>query len=109
METKHTPGPWIEAGRFIYTKGQYGRTICEMQGSGGRYVERQEMSLSDEHFHEICANARLIAAAPDLLGTLQLAGIFIASVKRQLGDEFTGADEAMRVQVNEALAKAVQS
>lgn len=66
MEKKYTKGPWLIAGedaRFVYALGPKGTNAfwCQVQSAGpGR-------ALSDE-----CkANARLIAAAPDLLEALQ--------------------------------------
>jgi hypothetical protein len=62
MTTNHTPGPWIaqlnQVGAdyvHIGTEGPDG--VCEVQWNG-----------SDENQE---ANARLIAAAPDLLETLE--------------------------------------
>jgi len=49
MNTQHTPGPWTANRRYVETKDQ---TICEIFG-GNR------------------EDARLIAAAPDLLGALK--------------------------------------
>jgi len=52
MKTKHTPGPWKYNGKTdIY--GASGATICELY-------------RGYEHISECQANARLIAAAPDL-------------------------------------------
>ena len=64
METKHTPGPWIlkyvahskRGAVRIVDKATHGR-ICEVQAA------RQDM--------EGAPNARLIAAAPELLEALQ--------------------------------------
>ena len=67
METKHTPGPW--------TFGSY----CESDGSGYMFVCTNTHKFGDEET-EICrlqldtnegANARLIAAAPELLAALK--------------------------------------
>ena len=60
-DTKHTPGPWAEdqPGTMIHirTDEEVGRTICCME-------------VIDVSNDEWKANARLIAAAPDLLDTL---------------------------------------
>lgn len=59
-EQKHTPGPWISSYRgFQVLTGDERRTICELKGK----IERDEQ----------VANARLIAAAPDLLAACELA------------------------------------
>jgi hypothetical protein len=52
--SKHTPGPWLEASRYIVTD-EY--TICEMFSARTR--------------EERDANQRLIAAAPELLEALK--------------------------------------
>jgi hypothetical protein len=59
METKHTPGPWINQGsRVVDLPGrQYAATICTLGTS---------TEIADP-----LANAQLIAAAPDLLEALQ--------------------------------------
>ncbi len=60
MTTKHTPGPWVANGRHVVTANS---TIAHqiIIASASAFDPRSE--------HE--ANARLIAAAPDLLGALQ--------------------------------------
>ena len=71
-KTKHTPGPWvIGAG--------YGRYKTEITGPGravgGVWTRRDAGALSDERRIEDdpegIANARLIAAAPELLEALE--------------------------------------
>ena len=64
METKHTPGPWIlhptahhPAVRSIGTPDTGPRRICTVGTMNGNPVDK--------------ANARLIAAAPELLEALQ--------------------------------------
>ena len=60
MEAQHTPGPWKQANTFVYALNDRGfnRFTCIVQ---------------DAHtpLEELEANARLIAAAPDLLEALQ--------------------------------------
>jgi len=61
METKHTPGPWhlgMKPGPMIY--GPNGEQVADLSA---------DMVFPDE----TAANARLIAAAPDLLATLLMA------------------------------------
>jgi hypothetical protein len=64
MNTKHTPGPWhvqpIGSERYVEAQGP--KMICDMQ--------RNEASNPIE-LAEIDANAKLIAATPDLLEALQ--------------------------------------
>lgn len=59
--TKHTPGPW-EARTFLVRGGvRMSDTICHVGSS---------TSLPPSRSHESAANARLIAAGPDLLAAL---------------------------------------
>jgi len=62
MKMKHTPGPWEVAGNLV-------RTVPEASGGGmcGGFLIA-EVPISDENRHP---NARLLAAAPDLLGALE--------------------------------------
>ncbi len=75
MNTKHTPGPW-ELGEI--EQGQDGGEFVAIDGKNPKKrhmelarvvwkMEDDERSLTQE------ANARLIAAAPDLLDALQAA------------------------------------
>ena len=56
METKHTQGPWLDKSGEVYAE-ETGRTIARCDIGG--HDETSE------------ANARLIAAAPDLLAALE--------------------------------------
>jgi hypothetical protein len=57
MTTQHTPGPWrVTAAKVM---AENGRAIC--------LIENRKLH---EGFQESSANARLIAAAPDLLAAL---------------------------------------
>jgi hypothetical protein len=72
MSTQHTPGPWIE--NVVPTSAGSAITI---QSADHRiaiiYVDGIRKGIDDELPRSIenRANARLIAAAPDLLGALQ--------------------------------------
>ena len=64
MKTKHTEGTWIVNGLIITAKlssnpNEYHLKVCEVANN------------SSAHPHEAEANAKLIAAAPDLLEALQ--------------------------------------
>jgi len=71
-EVKHTPGPWESHGSFVITTADVpsGRTFG--YGCGNRFI----CDLNDGEYHEYDsvaeqeANARLIAAAPDLFEAL---------------------------------------
>jgi len=65
-KSKHTPGPWYAVGRWVEHENEKIADICncdpESMGQG-------HLNRSDD---EIRANARLIAAAPDMLNALEM-------------------------------------
>lgn len=71
---KHTPGPWRtgtrERGRFCVYSEEHGRGICVM--SNTQKVTPEQTAKYGEHGDNLTAdaNARLIAAAPELLQCL---------------------------------------
>ena len=71
MTTQHTPGPWIGAGpSFGDPLPRYTTSIMtEWEHEDGGYIEICELPFHN-HDDENEANARLIAAAPDLLKAL---------------------------------------
>ena len=75
METKHTPGPW----RFIE---QGDANMYGMVTAGNRWIIsfRQNGELMSE---TELANAKLMAAAPELLEALKL---ILSDIKQLLGD-----------------------
>lgn len=73
QSTDFTPGPWSVTGATLVYAGSKG-TVCAMskiRASG--IVEYIPVTPSDPDFAEACANASLIAAAPELLATLERA------------------------------------
>lgn len=91
MKTKHTPGPWqhVELIKDRVT------ILC----NGGKQVVTRiqntvsEQALSEEDY----ANARLIAAAPELLEAL----IGLVLVHADYSDEVTAAHAAIRKALGE--------
>lgn len=69
MNTKHTPGPWIAEGRTIYALMHNGWKKGVEQFKNRFYATVYFDSECPEEEAE--ANARLMAAAPDLLDALQ--------------------------------------
>lgn len=68
---KHTPGPWIrdpEGGLKGDVRGANGRWVALCWGIGST-----KNPYRDEYRAECDSNARLIAAAPELLESLELA------------------------------------
>ena len=62
MNKKHTPGPWLREGRFIYALHEWkGRQVNRFSTQVDSYTSQGGTMEEAE------ANARLIAAAPDLL------------------------------------------
>ena len=94
MSTKHTPGPWTadklqDRDTFNIFANGFVSAMCQ--------VSRMENSTRSTSGNETAANARLIAAAPDLLEALQ--DLFGADMEHVLmGD---GKDDQI-----EAIAKA---
>ena len=68
MTTKHTPGPWHVKPNSIGgpTVGPEDAVVADIRTYGGPHVGGQQHP-------QTVANARLIAAAPDLLEALQYA------------------------------------
>jgi len=99
----HTPGPWAVERPYgepgMYVAAPSSALVCKLYPVDGRYVADQLESVE--------ANARLIAAAPELLAALR--GLFehCAMVHKQWGEgsnarEAEAAEDAARA----ALAKA---
>lgn len=65
--SEHTPGPWVAAHDFIYDSNH--RRVADAAPWSPTTKERP-----DETVH---ANARLIAAAPDLLAACRLAARYL--------------------------------
>ena len=90
MTKQHTPGPWTVEGHTVNARGvAYG------------------FANSTASAHELRANARLIAAAPDMLAALRLAAHtldFAQSIVTRAvdSDTFLAALTAARVAINKA-------
>ena len=77
----HTPGPWEREGSLIWARceGEFAAKVIAgasaLHPSRG-IVEYETPRISDS-LEEIYANARLIAAAPDLLAACEAANKYI--------------------------------
>ena len=97
METKHTPGPWT------YSKGQ------------GLYEQRYVIDSEPGRALAVCAgfeprneaNARLIAAAPELLALMQDVLPILESMdhQREEGDEPMPLIDQVRATIAKATGK----
>lgn len=65
MPTKHTPGPWYAVGSWVEHENDKVADICNCDPES---MGQEHLGRSDA---EIRANARLIAAAPDLLAACE--------------------------------------
>lgn len=97
MKTKHTPGPWrVELGlgdreRHSHEAAVFG--LAPVMSDGVVAYVAMRLGVVDDIVDE--ANARLIAAAPDLAAALrEYLAATIASA-----DEWTAADGATRVKM----------
>lgn len=76
MKNKHTPSPWVVSltSSFVFPQKEESEPICQF------------FSKHEEDFPNKIANAKLIAAAPELLKML-----------KEMVDEFQGAAEGAEV------------
>jgi hypothetical protein len=97
--TKHTPGPWslfpMETGWYVNQQG------------GPGYVGT--MHTASHRAAECEANARLIAAAPELLEALEIARNGLRWYQETYHDAVNGCDDEAMAQIDAAIAKAVGS
>lgn len=77
MEAKHTPGPWFVSHREPSVCSIWRRDPKELYENGGTVAGERPLATiwpgwtgSDETGFPVLANARLMAAAPELLGAL---------------------------------------
>ncbi len=104
MTTKHTPGPWAVGYRAYDVTACGGQMkICDIRG-WGYLTGLGALALPAEQATEIqYANARLIAAAPDLLTELEKAEDFMSGFE---GDELQDDIDEKLVTIRAAIAKA---
>ncbi len=98
MKTSHTPGPW----RFVRCNADLHVAYKPLKfdlGNGKAFC------LADESDDEDCANARLIAAAPELLAALENARNVLAALATGQLKTITPASAALN-ECRTAIAKA---
>jgi hypothetical protein len=92
-QAKHTSGEWIAVGPWVEHPNDTTADICSCDP---RNFGQQGLNRSDE---EQCANARLIAAAPDMLEALKAAD-------RELAFAGHESEWPTRAQIIAAIARA---
>jgi hypothetical protein len=97
MITEHTPGPWIAEGAKV---------LWEAPHSRNRWVVADLADASDGRLSpEIESNARLIAAAPDLLDALKSTRACVAGIN-PIGRANTIRQAQALEFINQAIARA---
>ena len=98
-DTQHTPGPWV----FDLSKSwrPHRVSLCHFVGNDDADIAHiGENFSSNRSPAETIANARLIAAAPELLAALQAVADYWAG-----GDVPADIDAAMRAAIAKATGK----
>jgi len=105
MEAKHTPGPWEYVAsnehHGPYVVGPYGRDVCDcytMSNPMAASVRNGGTSYPIHHHGEDAdANARLIAAAPDLLAQHNTNLVDLDLLRRAIAEGDPKAELLVRV------------
>lgn len=98
MKPKHTPGPWLINGNFVYALHNYnGRQVNRFSAAINHYPTQGGNAEEGE------ANARLIADAPDLLTHLEK----VVSQFDALENNLSEADILVIGEAKAAIAKAI--
>ena len=106
-EAKHTPGPWSVE---VDSPSGIGRTHAVYVCSAAGWPEGQLARVNvQDGLGEREANARLIAAAPELLATLKDACEEIERLREYANNHGGMIDEIEYVEGRSAIARAVQS
>jgi glutamate dehydrogenase/leucine dehydrogenase len=73
--TKHTPGPWVAVGTWVEHPGK----VADICTCATRMFGQEKLGRT---YDEECANARLIAAAPEMLEALREIAAASSSSRR---------------------------
>jgi len=98
-EATSTPGPWVICDEFADRPGIDAETLSVVVY--GSVEDDPEIGIQGETFGQRMANARLIAAAPDLLEALKLAELWMLG-----GTPTQYSDQVVLEEIQSALAKA---
>ena len=100
--SKHTPGPWIAVGYQVEVESDDIPDICNCDPA---HIDQEHLQWDEE---TIMANARLIAAAPDLLEALQLVVKWADDSGKTF--RFSAASDSETVQkIYGSISKAIRS
>lgn len=100
-ETKHTPGPWL-AQRIHLSRGPWA-VYGPRHRDGTNYAPLVQLGLMDRPVDE--ANARLIAAAPDLLEACRESLGYFEQIWPLIADR----NDNIMAKLRDAIAKATNS
>ena len=65
---KHTKGPWVAVGTWVEHPDDDIADICSCNPAS---LGQEPPNVKERSYDEMCANARLIAAAPEMLSILK--------------------------------------
>lgn len=94
-----TPGPWychVQTAVAEESDGEYGDATCITTADADSYSStgnRGDVIAWVPHDRKHGPNARLIAAAPDLLNVARLAFEYVLDTSDRFGKQFNAADE----------------
>ncbi len=71
--TEHTPGPWTNQEHSTFVFSKHGNVCACGDPHASTVVGYTECEIGAPSLYEAVANARLIAAAPDMLAALRVA------------------------------------
>ena len=100
-QAKHTPGPWLLRSSTVYALDATGTTNRFWAQPQVGWVENGVAYTSED---ELTANARLIAAAPDLLAAANRALNYIQATEGELGITLDSGD-MLRAAIAKALGQ----
>ena len=106
MNTKHTPGPWYNstANPHAVNKDGKGLAIGIATTHGTDDANYSDFFPSTE---EAKANARLIAAAPELLEALVVALMDLEQAQAETHIDFRGSIDAVRAAIAKATGETI--
>jgi len=107
IAAEQSPGPWLQENRTVYALNERGTNRFTAHVDAGwqhGYLGSREDKRTSEG--ELAANARLMAAAPDLLEALQAASGYLLNAKIDLE---TGAPKKTAIQTIEGGLRVVRA